>query len=190
MLFFFRLLCKFNIPNIRMLGRLATYTVRHINYFGRYSRFWSSYCSGFMRRLTLFFISLNFYFYLLYFSDKIYMPLYCDYSAVVRSLFCLFICTECTYFLYFIGSLFSYMAVLSGVLKYGNVVGLPARSSLMTVLRSPHVDKKARDQYTLSESRCRTSFSKMPSQLYYMFACQYISGIGLRVRCTSHLYWY
>ncbi|CAN6231966.1 unnamed protein product [Urochloa humidicola] len=38
---------------------------------------------------------------------------------------------------------------ISGLMPYGKKVGLPESRALFTVLRSPHIDKKSREQFSM-----------------------------------------
>lgn len=190
MSFFFRLLCKFHARSLQLFSTLVSYVAFNVGFFGRYILHVLCYCHSYMHRFNLFIILIFISFLSMYTYGitnerlAVFIP-----DFIIRFLFCLFVCTACSYFLYFVHFLFAYIVVLLGVFKYGNLTKLPAKDHIMTLLRSPHVDKKARDQYVVSEFRCGAHVFKLPSQLYYIFACQSISGIGLKVKCIAHTIW-
>lgn len=67
-------------------------------------------------------------------------------------------------------------------LSHDSSLGLPARKTYTTILRSPHVHKKARDQYILCTHKALLRFSAPPQRLtQFCTALQTLRLIGVQL---------
>jgi len=75
-----------------------------------------------------------------------------------------------------------------------NVVSLPTKRSHITVLRSPHIDKKSREQFVLKRVQrfVRYTFQKAQDVYAFLFGLKNLecSGVELKVSLRSWNYFY
>lgn len=75
-----------------------------------------------------------------------------------------------------------------------NVVSLPTKRSHITVLRSPHIDKKSREQFVLKRVQrfVRYTFQEAKDVYTFLFGLKNLecSGVELKVSLRSWNYFY
>jgi len=75
-----------------------------------------------------------------------------------------------------------------------NVVSLPTKRSHITVLRSPHIDKKSREQFVLKRIQrfVRYTFQEANDVYTFLFGLKNLecSGVELKVSLRSWNYFY
>ena len=85
----------------------------------------------------------------------------------------------------------SEMNVIKDMKKEKKHIYLPSRTSLFTVLRSPHVHKKARDQYHLKRYKGFHSIvfrhEKMAYEFIHALSKIHFIGVQIHIQCISGL---
>lgn len=190
-LFFFNSLCRFQIYHWYMVQKALHGALNGLYLMVRCAKFkLSSHISTFYRFLLF---TIMICMYILYTGTLVewcfnFMRAY-RVNILFQFVLCLFGCTSSSNLLYTVGLLFKHMRYLLGLFKFTRYTRFPAKSSMITLLKSPHVDKKARDQYALIQFRYGVRLFKLPLQLYTFFINSNISGIGIRVCCINHSSW-
>jgi len=189
-LFFFHLLSKFQVSSLYMLRIVLKYMLHNIYVMIKYLYFGIRLRCAFVCSYLLF-LNILFVFY-----DILRLSIIPYYlSATIRSLinmffkflFCLFGCIRLSYLLYSMNSIVLHVDYAFGMFRHAKIMQLPIKSSIITLLRSPHVDKKARDQYAFLHFRCGMYLSYLPLQLYRTFISGSVGGIGIKVLYIRHL---
>lgn len=71
--------------------------------------------------------------------------------------------------------------------KFNSLVSLPNQKSYITVLRSPHIDKKSREQFVYKTSKASISFVFPDSKTFnlFVFALNQIEIPGVEIKITT-----
>lgn len=109
------------------------------------------------------------------------------YVFLVKALLFLLALSKYLYDVYCIGCfIHSYIRTGVGFYSWARIVSLPHSSKVITLLRSPHVHKKARDQYVLRVFKRSFKLFYLKVRYPQLFRAQYSSAVTVQLQQALH----